>query len=124
MNLAAALLLSLANPSVAVAQSPAPAAASAPAASGPSFGGLFVSWSSAARQALENEAAERARQEAEAAAAAAGARQDLSQQDEGRVLGERVGEVVRGGDCAGGERMAQEAGDIALVQAVRDYCRR
>jgi hypothetical protein len=39
------------------------------------------------------------------------------------ALGRRVGEVVRAGDCAEGERIAREAGDFALVNAVRDHCR-
>ena len=120
MSLVAAFLLSLVDPSVPVAESPAPAVAPA----SPRFSGLFVSWSAAARQALANEAAERARQESEAAAAAASAQADRASQEQGRLLGERVGEVVRGGDCAGGELMAREAGDFALVQAVRDHCSR
>ena len=40
-----------------------------------------------------------------------------------RSLGERVGELVASGDCEGGERMAREAGDFPLVEAVRDFCR-
>jgi hypothetical protein len=40
------------------------------------------------------------------------------------ALGERVGQVVRAGDCAGGERIAREAGDFALVRAVLEHCRR
>ena len=40
-----------------------------------------------------------------------------------RSLGERVGELVASGDCEGGERMALEAGDFPLVEAVRDFCR-
>jgi hypothetical protein len=40
-----------------------------------------------------------------------------------RSLGERVGELVAAGDCEGGERMAREAGDFPLIEAVRDYCR-
>jgi hypothetical protein len=42
---------------------------------------------------------------------------------EARTLGERVGELVAAGDCEGGERMAREAGDFPLVDAVRNYCR-
>jgi len=45
-------------------------------------------------------------------------------EEEAVALGRRVGEVVRAGDCAGGERMAREAGDLALVRAVREHCRR
>ena len=40
------------------------------------------------------------------------------------ALGRRVGEVVRAGDCAEGERIAREAGDFALVRAVREHCGR
>lgn len=43
--------------------------------------------------------------------------------NEARALGERVGEIVRLGDCEAGERLAREAGDFALVDAVRSYCR-
>jgi hypothetical protein len=39
-------------------------------------------------------------------------------------LGERVGAVVTSGDCDGGERLAIEAGDLALARAVRDHCNR
>jgi hypothetical protein len=39
-------------------------------------------------------------------------------------LGDRVGTVVAGGDCDGGERLAIEAGDLALARAVRDHCNR
>ena len=38
------------------------------------------------------------------------------------ALGARVGELVATGDCAGGERLAREAGDFALVRAVRAHC--
>ena len=41
-----------------------------------------------------------------------------------RALGDRVGRMVAAGDCRGGERMAMEAGDSALVRAVRSYCLR
>src|SRR3546814_21193726 len=37
-------------------------------------------------------------------------------------LGQRVGEVVASGDCAIGERLAREAGDIPLASAVRAHC--
>ena len=43
--------------------------------------------------------------------------------EQAQKLGERVGELVATGDCVGGERMAQEAGDLPLVEAVRRYCR-
>jgi hypothetical protein len=42
--------------------------------------------------------------------------------EEARALGTRVGEVVAQGDCRNGERMAREAGDMRLVEAVRRHC--
>ena len=45
-------------------------------------------------------------------------------EEEAVALGRRVGEVVRAGDCAQGERLARAAGDLALVRAVREHCRR
>ena len=44
--------------------------------------------------------------------------------DEAVALGERVGAVVRTGNCAEGERIARAAGDFPLVRAVREHCRR
>ena len=41
-----------------------------------------------------------------------------------RSLGDRVGRMVAAGDCRGGERLAAEARDSALVRAVREYCMR
>ena len=41
-----------------------------------------------------------------------------------RSLGDRVGQMVAAGDCRGGERLAAEARDSALVRAVREYCMR
>jgi len=38
-------------------------------------------------------------------------------------LGQRVGEEVRSGNCAEGERLARAAGDFPLVEAVRAHCR-
>ncbi|TMJ17714.1 MAG: hypothetical protein E6G94_01660 [Alphaproteobacteria bacterium] len=40
----------------------------------------------------------------------------------GRALGDRVGQIVAAGDCDEGERQARAAGDIALANAVRNYC--
>ena len=97
-------------------------AQAAPAAPTPDkFGRLWTGWSSANGQSIEAEKAalERLRREVEAADAAR--RGQLMNQ--GRELGERVGEVVRIGDCAEGERLARQAGDFALVAAVRDHCR-
>ena len=84
------------------------------------FGSMWTGWSHVAREASsrEREAAERVR----ADLARADARRLAELRNHGRELGERVGEVVRLGDCEGGERMAREAGDFALVEAVRAYC--
>jgi hypothetical protein len=38
-------------------------------------------------------------------------------------LGQRVGEEVRSGNCAEGERLARAAGDFPLLEAVRAHCR-
>ena len=89
------------------------------------YRGLFTSWAGANRDSME----------AEAVATQPGPAPDSTSipaysplvprsQDEAVALGRRVGEVVRAGDCAGGERMAREAGDLALVRAVREHCRR
>jgi hypothetical protein len=109
-------MLALAAASPAVAQT---ASASAPAKSA-GYAGLWTSWSGVSRQSVqaETEAGRRGRWDAGSASPAA---------ERGRgqaaALGERVGEIVRDGDCEGGERVAREAGDFALVQAVRDHCR-
>lgn len=82
------------------------------------FAGMFTSWSGVNRESLRVE-----NQPAPTATPASS--QDGIRQNQAAVsLGERVGEVVRQGDCQEGERMARAAGDFALVQAVRDYCRR
>lgn len=94
--LAAALL-----PGVASAQAPAPAARDSR--------GLWLDWRSLNGANLAAEA----RREANARRSAA----------EARTLGDRVGQLVAAGDCEGGERMAREAGDFPLVDAVREYCR-
>jgi hypothetical protein len=82
---------------------PAAAAPSQPAAKGP-----WLDWSELSRRAAAAQPAvpDRLRPEADA-----------------RALGDRVGQMVAAGDCRGGERMAMEAGDSALVRAVRNYCR-
>lgn len=100
----------------AVAQ-PAPASpveAAPPPAAESRFGGLFVDWRVAAGDALMQE---QARAEAIAPIAGPTVR-------EARALGDQVGEMVALGDCDGGERLAREAGDVALLRAVQDHCRR
>ena len=93
------------------------AAAPAPEPANP-YAGLWTGWSRANSEsvAAEARAADRARREGEAAATA---RQAAAQ---GRALGERVGEIVRLGDCAEGERVARAAGDFPLAAAVRAHC--
>jgi len=82
------------------------------AAPDPGFSGLFTPWSGANDEALRNETA-RAAPAAPAGPLRAGSPE----------LGQRVGEIVRTGDCEAGERLAREAGDFPLVQAVRSHCR-
>jgi len=98
-------------PAVALAQA-------APAPPSSNFAGLFTSWSGTSRESLRSEIA---RQQPSGAVPASSPLQ--RSHGEAAALGERVGDVVRRGDCQEGERMAREAGDFALVRAVRDYCR-
>lgn len=103
-------------------------AVQAPAAGGPTaqtpaasdFSTLWTGWGRVNREAMttEAEAAQRVREDV-ATADAARLRQ---LQNQGRALGERVGEIVRLGDCAEGERVARAAGDFPLVEAVRAHC--
>ena len=99
----------------------APALAQRPAAppQPSSFSGLFTPWSGVNRDSLQAEVEARRR------AAADGAPASPDQQrryTEAAALGERVGQIVRQGDCEEGERMARQAGDFALVRAVRGHC--
>jgi hypothetical protein len=109
------LLIALAAGAPSAAQ-----AASSPAAAG--FGNLWTGWQGVNREAMraESEALQRVRQDV----ASAGARRLHQLRNHGRALGERVGEIVRAGDCDDGERVARIAGDFALVEAVRGHCRR
>ena len=114
------LWLTLAVPAGAMAQPVA--APAAPAAPESRFEGLWTGWSGANRDAIRAELSARERVRSEIAAADAERLRQLGSQ--GRALGERVGEMVRLGDCEGGERTAREAGDFPLVDAVRAHCRR
>lgn len=79
------------------------------------FGGMWTPWTGANRDAMR----------AEASPQAPAAPVTNGQPAAGSAaLGERVGEMVRLGDCEGGERVAREAGDFPLVDAVRAHCRR
>ncbi|HST36321.1 MAG TPA: hypothetical protein VLK25_06800 [Allosphingosinicella sp.] len=101
----------------------APAAAlaqAAPADPAPrgGFEGLWTGWSNANRDSI------RAEEQAARSAQQAGPAEPPRRYQAGSpALGERVGEVVRLGDCAEGERLAREAGDFPLVDAVRTHCR-
>ena len=97
-------------------------ASDAPASPPSEFGRLWTGWSSINREAMtvETAAAQRIREDL----ATADAARLAELRNQGRDLGERVGEIVREGDCEGGERMARDAGDFALVEAVRAHCRR
>jgi len=104
----------------AIGQGSAPAAQQAP--SNP-FQGLWTGWSGVNRDSIEAEA------QPAGEAAASTSIQAVSplvsrSREEAEALGARVGEAVRSGDCAEGERIARVAGDFPLVQAVRDYCAR
>ena len=94
-------------------------AASAPPAN--EFRELWTGWSgaNAASLTIERQSVDRVREDY----VSAGSVRRHQLQNEGRALGERVGEIVRLGDCAEGERVARAAGDFALVQAVRSHCR-
>ena len=109
------IALALTAPSIATAQ---PAT---PPQSTPSFSSMWTSWNGVSREAMETEsqALARVRQDF----VTAGAHRQAELRDQGRALGERVGEIVRAGDCDDGERVARQAGDFALVEAVRNYCR-
>ena len=88
---------------------------------------LFTRWDGANRESLEAEAGTvEPAPSAETRGDAIPAYSPLigRSEDEAVALGRRVGEVVRAGDCAQGERIAREAGDLALVRAVREHCRR
>ena len=89
--------------------SAAPAPAAAP---DPGYSNLWTRWSGANSEALRAEAAR------QAPAAPDGRPRPGSPE-----LGARVGEIVRTGDCAEGERVARAAGDFPLVEAVRAHCR-
>lgn len=77
------------------------------------FDTLVTDWQVVNREALEHEL------RLDPPATATPARNALA----ARSLGDRVGELVASGDCEAGERMAREAGDFALMRAVRTHCR-
>ena len=101
--------------------------ASAPTPQAPEnpFGQLFTPWDGANRASIEAEtSAVQPAAEAQGNAIPAYSPLDSRSQAEAIALGERVGQGVRAGDCAEGERIAREARDFALVRAVREHCGR
>ena len=106
--------LALVAPSLAVA-------AEAPPSPPSQFSRLWTGWGSVNRDAMTTETEAMRRVQEDVATADAERLHQL--QNQGRALGERVGEIVRLGDCAEGERVARSAGDFALVEAVRAHCR-
>lgn len=106
--------LALLAPAMALAQ-PVPASGAG------DFRRMWTGWRAAndASLTVERNSVERVRQDV----ATADAERLHQLRSQGRALGERVGEIVRLGDCADGERVARAAGDFALVEAVRDHCR-
>lgn len=106
----------LMSPAAALAQT---APAEPPPAQKPGFESLWTGWSGVNRDSVRAE-----EQAARTAQSAASAVEAPRRYQAGSVaLGERVGEVVRLGDCDEGERLAREAGDFPLLDAVRTHCR-
>ena len=123
MRVSAALLafgLAAAAPVAAQGVTPPPAA---PADANP-YAGLFTRWDGVNRDSLDAEihAAEPVAAGPESGAVPAYSPLQPRSEAEAVALGRRVGEVVRAGDCAEGERLARQAGDFALVRAVREHC--
>ena len=109
------LLIALLVPASAFAQtSPATPA-------DPNFGTLWTGWNGASSASMRTESEAMQRVRDELATAEAARRRQLRSQ--GQALGTRVGVIVSEGDCEDGERIARAAGDFALVEAVRNYCR-
>jgi hypothetical protein len=111
------------------AAAPAAAQTSAPAPETPPnpYRELFTRWDGANREALEAEVgtaepAAPSGPESNAIPAYSPLAPPPRSEAEAVALGRRVGEVVRAGNCAQGERLAREAGDFALVRAVRAHC--
>ena len=97
----------------------------APAAQPPAnpFGELFTRWDGVNRESMDAETSPAEPAPApDNRAIPAWSPLDSRTHAEAVALGERVGQVVRAGDCAEGERIAREAGDFALVRAVRAHC--
>jgi hypothetical protein len=108
-----ALLAGLALAAPALAQG-------APAPQPQGFAGLFTPWSGVNRDSVQAEI--EARRLAAQQSAPTASPEQQQRYTQAVSLGERVGRVVRDGDCEEGERMARNAGDFALVRAVRSHC--
>ena len=117
------LSLALLAPAPLLGQAPAAPspAAPAPAATDSGFSGLWTHWDGVSRESIGRE--QEALHQVDRDLATADARRRQALRNQGRDLGARVGEIVRGGDCEEGERVARDAGDFALVAAVRAHCR-
>ena len=124
MRLAPAFLaLGLFAAASAAGQGSAPPPAPAPEAPANPYGELFTRWEGVNRDSMEAEAGTtQPAPEPESGAIPAYSPLQPRSQAEAVALGERVGNVVRAGNCAEGERIAREAGDFALVRAVREHC--
>ena len=119
---AASALLALAL----LAAAPAAGQSGAPAQPPPAnpYRDLFTRWDGANRDSLEAEANRPQPAPAPDGNAIPAYSPLVSRsQADAVALGERVGAVVRAGNCAEGERIAREAGDFPLVRAVREHCR-
>jgi hypothetical protein len=108
--------LALLAPSLALASDAPPSAPPPPQ----DFSALWTGWSGLNREAMtvETDAVRRVREDV----ATADAERLRQLRNQGRALGEQVGEIVRLGDCEEGERVARAAGDFALVEAVLAHC--
>ena len=99
-----------------------------PAAEAPAnpWQSLFTRWDGVNRDSMEAEASVAGPEAVVPESGAVPAYSPLQPRTEAEAvaLGRRVGEVVRAGDCAEGERIAREAGDFELVRAVRAHCER
>ena len=111
----ALVLVALLAPAIALAQTSPPTPAE------PDFDALWTGWNSANSDSMRTESEALQRLRHEVATAEAARRRQL--RGEGQELGTRVGMIVSEGDCEDGERIARAAGDFALVEAVRNYCR-
>lgn len=124
--LSALLAMGLSTAAPAAGQGVQPAQTGEAPAANP-YRDLFTRWDGANRASLEAEAGTvepAAPAETQSNAVPAYSPLIGRSEEEAVALGRRVGDVVRGGDCAQGERIAREAGDVALVRAVREHCRR